>query len=366
MQPRHIILILLLAFSAGLSQAQLTRLSGAIYDMETDLPISDVTVYVNGTTKGCITSSAGLYELDGVFLPCELILSHVSYTLQRLSISDTSNLADVRFGMSKKIVPLQEATVMPDSARRNYLARFKVWFLGADYEKTGAMIINDPVLYFTPLEGDQFEAQANEPLEVEIPLTGYRIKIDLVHFRLTFRKELGRYHCSILGYFYYEEISAESRRQQRALARNRAKSYYNSRLHFCRSLYENRLKENGYKMERACLPDEKSDPVKVNPADYKRWFSISGSGKAVLYFTDFNCRLFKIKYYHSGGSKPADLNYLYTHPSNLSTSGLLFATDTIRIYSTGRVAENSMLFSGDIGDKGVAWSLPEDYIPSMQ
>jgi hypothetical protein len=44
----------------------------------------------------------------------------------------------------------------------------------------------------------------------------------------------------------------------------------------------------------------------------------------------------------------------------------MFASDTISIYSTGRVDENSILFAGDIGNKGVAWMLPEDYIPSMQ
>lgn len=366
MQPRLIILILILALSAGHSQAQKVRISGAIYDMETDLPISDVTVYVNGTTKGCITSSIGLFELHKVILPCELILSHVSYTLRRLFISDTSDLADVRFGMSKKIVPLQEATVMPDSARRNYMARFKAWFLGAGYEETGAKIINDPVLNFIPMEGDLFEAYANEPLEVEIPLTGYRIQIDLVHFRLTFREDLGRHHCSILGYFYFEDTSAGSRRQQRALARKRAEFYYNTRLHFCRSLYENKLKENGYLLESSCLPPETSDTVKFNPGDYKRWFSNSGSGKPVLKLTDFKCSLYNIKYYHSWANKPADLSYLYAHPSNLSRSGLMFASDTISIYSTGRVAENFILFAGDIGNKGVAWMFPEDYIPSMQ
>ena len=366
MQSRLIILILLLALSAGQSQAQKVRISGAIFDLETDLPVSDVTVYVNGTTKGTITSSEGLFELHKVILPCELILSHVSYTLQRLSISDTSNLADVRFGMTKKLVPLQEATVMPDSAWRSYLARFKTWFLGVGYEETGAKIINDAVLNFIPMEGDLFEAYANEPLEFEIPLTGYRIKIDLVHFRLTFREDMGRHHCSILGYFYFEDTSAGSRRQQRAIARKRAESYYNTRLHFCRSLYENRLKENGYLLESSCWPNQSADTIIVYPGDYKRWFSNSGSGEPVLKLTDFNCSLFYIRYYHSWANKPADLSYLYAHPSNLSRSGLMFASDTISIYSTGRVAENSILFAGDIGNKGVAWMLPEDYIPSMQ
>ena len=38
----------------------------------------------------------------------------------------------------------------------------------------------------------------------------------------------------------------------------------------------------------------------------------------------------------------------------------------IRGLSSGWVGENSVSFSGAIGDKGVAWMLPEDYIPSMR
>ncbi len=76
---------------------------------------------------------------------------------------------------------------------------------------------------------------------VALPETGYRVKIDLVHFKLLEQEDIEGYHCSILGYFYFEEILAESRRKQRGIYRKRVESYYNSRLHFCRSLYKNQL-----------------------------------------------------------------------------------------------------------------------------
>ncbi len=342
------------------------KIAGKVTDQESNTPIPYVTVYINGTTRGTTSDSEGSFSIWGITLPCELILSHVSYDLQRLVIEDAPALENLHFALKKKLVQIQELTVIGDSSRHVYLESFKQWFLGANYKESGAKILNDSALFFIPLEGEQFEAYANEALIIDLPQTGYLLKADLVHFKLKIKKDLGGFHCSILGYFYFEETFTGNRRQQRALARNRTNAYYNSRLHFCRSLYANRLAENGYIMEKIC-PDQDSLKTETgHMADFERSYSEPESGKPILTLTDFPCPYFNISHYHTGGNKPVDLTYLYAHPNNLSRSLLFFAKDTIRIYSTGRVADNSILFNGAIGDKGVAWLLPEDYIPSMQ
>ncbi|MDX2429914.1 MAG: carboxypeptidase-like regulatory domain-containing protein [Desulfobacterales bacterium] len=346
--------------------SQGVKLAGKLTDQESDIPVPYVTVYVNGTTRGTISNSEGSFAIHGIVLPCELILSHVSYDLQRLVIEDTSGINNLHVLMKKKLVQIQELTVIGDSSRHIYLERFKQWFLGAHYKKSGARILNDSALFFIPMEGEQFEAYANEALIIDLPQTGYQLLTDLVHFKLNIKEELGGFHCSILGYFYFEEIPANNRRKQRALARNRINAYYNSRLHFCRSLYSNNLAENGYKMKKICFDQDSLTNETDHILDFKKIYSEPETGKAILYLTDFPCPYFKVSYYHTGGNKPVDLTYLYAHPSNLSTSFLFFANDTIRILSSGRVAENTILFNGVIGDKGVAWMLPEDYIPSMQ
>ncbi len=342
------------------------NVSGVVTDQDNNGPVQYVTVYINGSTIGTITDQDGVFKLTGFSVPCELILSHVSYELQRFEIKDTSGLSMISFELNKKIVQLEEVTVILDSARQEYLSRFKAWFLGKDYAATGADILNGNVLSFIPLEGDQFEAYAMEPLLINLPKTGYLLKTDLVHFRLKQNAELERYHCSILGYFYFEKIEYGSRGQQRNIARNRVKTYYNSRFHFCRSLYENKLKENGYNLEMISMnTDKDSLPGLVEP-DYSYWYSDEVSGNPVLNLSDFTSTAFRIKYYHKSGNKPVDLTYLYAHPSKLSYSRLYFLNDTVRIFSSGWVGENSVSFSGAIGDKGVAWMLPEDYIPSMR
>lgn len=361
----HTFFLLSLALLQTSLYSQGYRISGTVSDRENGEPIPFLTVYVNGTTTGTITDQAGHYELNGIMLPCDLVFSHISYALHLITIRDTVNLSDFNVHLSRKVFPLKEATVIHNSLREKYMERFRGWFLGPDYAEVNAEILNESALIFIALEEDQFEAYANEPLEIHLPETGYKLKTDLVHFKLKKKEELGSYQCSILGYFFFEEEQADSRRQYKQYLRKRGDTYYNTRWHFCRSLYDNKLEENGYLFNRNCLDEAEKEQGEFHKPDYTFWYEGEASGK-ILYMTNFTCPTFEVLYYHKSGNKPADLNYLYPHPSNMVRSGLLFLQDTIRIFPSGRVAENSILFDRVIGNKGVAWMLPDDYIPSMQ
>lgn len=89
-------------------------------------------------------------------------------------------------------------------------------------------------------------------------------------------------------------------------------------------------------------------------------------GNQRLMLTRFACPDFRIKYSYRAGNRPADLTYLQSNPQRVRFSGLTFMKDTVYIFPSGRLPDNSILFSGSIGEKGAAYMLPEDYIPSMQ
>lgn len=358
--------ILLLVLPGVQSLAQTFSLSGTIVEAGTGNPVPNVSLYVNGTTLGTTSGSTGYFELSGITLPGVFIVSHVSYELKTIPLEDTAHLTGMTIRLDPRIVELREATIIHDQMRSNYLNRFKTWFLGLDYRDRNAQILNDSVLKFIVLENDRIEAFANEPLQILLPQTGYLIRSDLVHFTLSYEEALSGYHCSILGYFYFEELKAGTRRQQRTIARNRADSYYNTRMHFCRSLYQDKLAENGYQFTRSCFAPEEQEEQVFRMGDYKREYVVNESGTRMLYITDIACPVFQIKYYFRGTNKPVDLNTFYAHPGNMIYSGLRFLSDTVRIHPSGRIPENSILFSATIGSKGVAWMLPDDYIPSMQ
>ena len=256
---------------------------------------------------------------------------------------------------------------MGKDLREQYLMRFKEWYLGKGYQALGAKILNDSVLFFFPGEKKEFEVLATAPLIIRIPHSAYNIRCDLRHFRLQqLTSREGVYHCSILGHYYFEEVVQNTRREARLMARKRNELYYNSRQHFCRSLYRNQLAENGYMLQAKCPGQLKEQTTGLDFRGFTRSHIIDKNGEKVLFLTDFKCHGFYIYFYQNKRMLPLDLSYRYPHPNNLKHSGMVIAGDTVRIYSTGRVPDNRIFFNGIIGNKGVAHMLPEDYDPSKQ
>jgi len=358
------LLILNIVSLSAISQS--FDVTGQIKDLQSGDPIEDVTVYINGTARGTTTDQSGYFTLHSVSLTSELILSHVSYQLESILLQDSTALENMSYTLQKRVIKLQEVTVISESLKTKHMERFKTWFLGMNYMEEQAKILNDSVLIFNILGNNQFSVDATEAIQVHLPLAGYILNVDLVHFRLIYKEEFEGYHCSILGYYYFNPIEAKSRRERRNMARTRVRSFYNSAMHFCRSLYQNKLAENGYTLQNACQPKEENANSKDYRFDIKAEYITDDYGNKHLMLTHSACNNFLITYHENNRKRPVDLSYLDSERSIRKFSGLSFLSDTVHILPSGRVPENSILFSNLIGQKGVAYMLPEDYIPSMQ
>jgi len=71
---------------------QLT-LSGVVQDDDSKNPITDATVYINGTTIGSSTDVNGLFTLTGVILPCKVVVSQIGYNLKTLLLTNHTSEA---------------------------------------------------------------------------------------------------------------------------------------------------------------------------------------------------------------------------------------------------------------------------------
>ena len=360
------VFILILSIVSFPSIAQGFQMDGQITDQQSGEPIEFATVYINGTTRGTTTDQMGQFVLHILTLPCELILSHVSYELMSIPLLDSTQLKNLNFTLQKRLVKLEEATVFRDSVKTDFMERFKFWFLGANYQEEDAEILNDSVLVFTVYENEQFSVVANEPIEINLPKAGYILKVDLAHFRLLYKEELKAYHCSILGYYYFDPINPRNRRERRKMARARVQNFYNSSMHFCRALYHNQLAENGYLFENNCPPANESIYSKDYRYNINAEYINDAFGNRQLMLIGSSCNDFLITYHENNRKRPVDLSYLDSERSKKTHSGLSFLSDTVHILPSGRIPGNSVLFSEAIGEKGIAYLLPEDYIPSMQ
>jgi hypothetical protein len=352
----------LVSLSAG---AQEFRISGKVMDADSRQAIEYVSVYIDGSTKGTTSGSDGAFLLEDVMLPCKLVFSHVGYEVRSLLISDSGDTDKLRCYLEKRIIRIPEATVIHEQVRDAYLEAFRSSFLGKDYAEQKAEILNEEALHFIALDSG-YEVVVSEPLEVLLPLNAYRIRIDLVHFSHLPNEDQYGYRTSFTGYYFFEELGAPGQREKRRIARHRVQTYYYTRLHFCRSWYRQKLDENGYVLRsREAYRGDASQP-QSEVKDYEIWYENSPAGIPVMNISHFRKKQFILYYYHRSINKPVDLTSQFELRNKLSWSYLWILADTVRILPSGRVTENSLGFSREIGDKGVAWMLPEDYVPSMQ
>ena len=157
-------------------------------------------------------------------------------------------------------------------------------FIGRDYWGKNADLLNDSVLVFkTKYESEEREVNAetrkvfrrediiyfyewdndssnvviNElkqlkvfakaPLEIDLPMLGYKLQVDLIHFSIDFEGEYLQINFN--GHYFFRQKEFKNNREEKRVRKNRRLAYYNSGKHFLKSFYEQRLDENGYKIK---------------------------------------------------------------------------------------------------------------------
>jgi hypothetical protein len=88
----------------------------------------------------------------------------------------------------------------------------------------------------------QLTATAREPLLITNKRLGYLLKYDLEGFEYNFKNRM----CLFSGYAFFTPLKARNARQQRLWAERRQAAYLGSSMHFMRSLFRNRLQQDGF------------------------------------------------------------------------------------------------------------------------
>ena len=328
-------------------------ISGTVIDKSTQEPLPSATVYINGTTKGCITDAEGRFTLKDVIYPATIIASFIGY--QPIALSLSANAGELNFKLEPN-TQLPEVKVYGKSERDEYLKNFKNKFLGEDTWGRKAIIKNDEVLMFsneivteTEKETTVFRAWANEPIIIDLPLLGYEVHVILDDFYACVTE--GHTVCGSFGYYYYKPYETSDQKKTDRYAKNRRRVYYNSRQHFLRSWYENSLAENGYKV----VTEHDHQPIDLYQySDRTDDDSMMAHGLMNQHFV--------ILYRHKSDGSPKPIENKNMGFSYY-ISGISFAQDTCVFTRQGMVLNESIRFMGDIGDKRIGSCLPQDYVP---
>ncbi len=156
------------------------KIKGIVLNHETGAPIPLAEVFISGTTYGSITDKKGEFELQTSYLPCQLVVSHISYAPFTMMI-DVESMSDLTIKLIPYEHEIEEISVEAMNMRKENLKLFRKAFIGTDDFASTCTILNDSVLSFR-WDSMVFSASAHQPVIIDNPKLGYRIRIILEDF----------------------------------------------------------------------------------------------------------------------------------------------------------------------------------------
>lgn len=352
------LIVLFLFFCLHSVNAQ-TEIIGILVDKNNGKPVEYATVYINGTSNGIISDSNGNFTLKPENFPCKLVIRHLGYERVVFNLDKGIDLKEIK--LCPLIQNINEIQIEAENHREENLQIFSGSVLGKDNWGEKAKILNEDDIKFVRKNiietkfGKEFTlvAHSEVPIKIYVPLLGYWLDFDLVIFETT---PITR---SRKGYYYYHAIENLSDRKVKRVVKNREKAYYNSSIHFIRSLYNHCLKEQGYLVFQGKWDKEKREkqfsPIQLD--------SLLIEADNIKFFKDMADQDFHILYYSNSKGEPIDLMREKSNSLNPAQSGIHLKNDSCTIRKDGTLPDLSISFYGAFGSKQVGASLPADYSP---
>lgn len=257
---KYLIFLLLIIPLTGKAQIQI---SGEVSD-EFGLFVSDVLVYVDGSSISTYTDPEGKFSLEIPNGNYNLVFRKANYKNQFIPVN--SSKSGLRITLTEEAVALDEAVIvsMSEEDWKYYFEIFKQNFLGRNDAAEKCEILNPKAVKFRyDKENRKITATANVPIIITNPYLGYRLEYDLVEFFIDYQSN----YNYMAGTVLFTELKGSNSKQKR-WNKNRQESYYGSVMHFMRALYKQELKENGFVINR--LLREENPEYKKYQEDIKK------------------------------------------------------------------------------------------------
>ena len=221
-------------------------------DAESGEHIPGVNVYLNGTTIGAVTNHNGYYKFDNVpYGIYNLVFSHVSYdkVLFEVSVEGEGGIlvnGDLSLKMNQLAgIEVASTRLIDEKDWEKTFEVFRKEFIGDTYNSRRCKILNPEVLeFYTDETGDTLFAEAERALRIRNEALGYMIIYELEYFQ-NFEDGL-----TYSGNVRFESLPLLNPKDAAKWKRNRKRTYRGSLRHFLKSLTENNLKKEGFRIYR--------------------------------------------------------------------------------------------------------------------
>jgi len=221
---------------------------GSVSDQLSAEPLAFATLYLNNTSIGTITNESGEFNFQIPSGEYEVIVQFVGYQSLNFKIN-TRNLAQVyKLQLIKESQELASVKITGTRDQTWYenLKLFKQYFLGTSENAEQCKILNEKILIINDqVSTATLRVYAREPLQILNPNLGYTIQYSLADFSYNFKE--GKLFYAGYPYFKANDLSNWQRKK---VEKNRSKAYRGSWSHFIKSVLNNELQEQGFRVMR--------------------------------------------------------------------------------------------------------------------
>ena len=255
-------LILWLCLTAQTVGAQSNILTGVINDSATGKPLAGVSLFLNGTSKGTVTRNDGKFALAIPPGRYQLIASAIGYATYIKEISSRNLPSSLNIDLHNAAEELASITVEPflKDGWKKYGSTFWKYFIGTTENASSCTIKNKDALRFHfYLKSNQLSVTAVEPLIIENKALGYVLEYRLERFVCDFASHI----ISYFGYPLFRDMPTDDPEKKKKWENNRQLAYMGSMMHFMRSLYNHRIREEGFLVKyKSPVPNVEKKRVK--------------------------------------------------------------------------------------------------------
>ena len=236
---------------------------GKILDAVTKQPLQAASVFAENTTLGTATDADGSFSL---YLPnggYNLVITFTGYQTETKRItSGDEGSNSILIELKQKEKELEDVVVKASFEVKDGWEKYGDFFLenfiGKTANSTACSIKNKEVLHFFYYKRkNRLKILADAPVEIVNDALGYSIKYTLDSFTHEYNTQVSLY----TGYPLFKELEPANEEQRDRWKLNRETAYNGSILHFMRSMYRKKLKEEGFEIQFLVKENEKERAI---------------------------------------------------------------------------------------------------------
>lgn len=353
MKMKFLLMILWMAFAQLLPAQRI--ITGKIIDINSKQALSSASVFLANTSIGTSTNSAGAFKLEitgnGRF---NLVVAMIGYETYAREVSLQENLTGLIIELKPRVAELQEVIVgnYDKNGWEKWGDFFMEMLIGNTPNAMKCRLMNKDAVKFSYSKKENIlRAYATEPLIIENNALGFNLTYSLTQFEHNYKTRIFFYQ----GYPLFAEMQSKNNRQKQKWIEARREAYKGSLMHFMRSVFRNKILEEGFEIRRVIRQKVPSTSIKLNGEPFMEEVDVlintPLNGDSIAFAIDDNTAGLKFNDYLQVVYKDKLMSSLYIKSKRNVSLGdpltaKLFMPDSSKIVSV--LANGSYFFGKDI------------------